>query len=164
MKDPLNLIEIFSLNLNVTTHQIQKKLALAPVYTLPFLWILGFIVLTLKDGLDSSIFKELASIFLAYSIGVLLVYFIVTYLFIYVSQLVLIKYKCLNLWFILGSAILLTLFFSMIIFIITTLDIGLSGFNLGVIAFIGFFALSFALMYWYLLFRQHQKNATSDLP
>ena len=121
-------------------------------------WGFYFLAFFLKGGLSSSLSSELFGIFLAYTIIILVVYFIITYIFIYASQLLLIKCNRLNLWFILGSAIALTLFFSTIIFIITSLDIGLRGFNLGVVTFIGFFAISFAFIYWILLFKQHQKK------
>lgn len=152
------IIKIFSKKLEVTPLQIQNKLALAPLYSF-FLFLGLFIIISMIQGeFGSSAFKELLSIFLAYSIGILLVYFIITYIFIYALQLLLIKCNRLNLWFILGSAITLTLFFSSIIFLVTSLDLGIRGFNLGVVAFIGFFAISFAVMYWFLLLIQHRKN------
>ena len=154
-KNIMNVISktkyVFSTKLNVTTGQLQKKLALAPLYSLFFFLGLFIIISIIQGEFGSSAFKELLGIFLAYSIGILLVYFIITYIFIYALQL-------LNLWFILGSAITLTLFFSSIIFLVTSLDLGIRGFNLGVVVFIGFFAISFAVMYWFLLLIQHRKN------
>jgi hypothetical protein len=151
-------VKVLSMSLQVTPLQIQNKLALAPVYTLLLFWSLGFIAFFITNGFSSM--SELFGIFLAYSIGVLLSYFLIAYVFIYALQRALLKYKRLNLYWILASAIVLTLFFSGVIFFITVLNIGLRGFNLGVIAFIACFALPFAVMYWILLFRQHQKNAS----
>ena len=161
-KNIMNVISktkyVFSTKLNVTTGQLQKKLALAPLYSLFFFLGLFIIISIIQGEFGSSTFKEFLGIFLAYSIGILLVYFIITYIFIYALQLLLIKCNRLNLWFILGSAITLTLFFSSIIFLVTSLDLGIRGFNLGVVVFIGFFAISFAVMYWFLLLIQHRKN------
>jgi FlaA1/EpsC-like NDP-sugar epimerase len=152
----LNILQIASLKLDVTPLQIQNTLALAPVYTLVLFWSLGLLAFFITNGFSSM--SELFGIFLAYSIGVLLSYFLIAYVFIYALQRALLKYNHLNLYWILASAIVLTLFFSGVIFFITVLNIGLRGFNLGVIAFIACFALPFAVMYWILLFRQHQKN------
>ena len=152
----LKFFRAATLKLDVTPLQIQNALALAPVYTLLLFWSLGFLAFFITNGFSSM--SELFGIFLAYSIGILLSYFLIAYVFIYALQRALLKYKRLNLCWILASAIVLTLFFSGVIFFITVLNIGLRGFNLGVIAFIACFALPFAVMYWILLFRQHQKN------
>ena len=156
----VKIFKTAALRLNVTPLQIQNKLALAPVYTLLLFWSLGFLAFFITNGFSSM--SELFGIFLAYSIGVLLSYFLIAYVFIYALQRALLKYKRLNLYWILASAIVLTLFFSGVIFFITVLNIGLRGFNLGVVAFIGFFALPFAFMYWCLLFGQHRKNESSN--
>ena len=152
----VKIFKTAALTLNVTPLQIQNKLALAPVYTLLLFWSLGFLAFFITNGFSSM--SELLGIFLAYSIGVLLSYFLIAYVFIYALQRALLKYNHLNLYWILASAIVLTLFFSGVIFFITVLNIGLRGFNLGVVAFIGFFALPFAFMYWCLLFGQHRRN------
>ena len=103
----VKIFKTAALTLNVTPLQIQNKLALAPVYTLLLFWSLGFLAFFITNGFSSM--SELLGIFLAYSIGVLLTYFLIAYVFIYVFQRALLKYKRLNLYWILASAIVLTL-------------------------------------------------------
>jgi hypothetical protein len=163
----VSTIKAFSTPLKVSALQIQNTLALAPVYTLLLFFggfILGFSPMLIAD---KGLISELLSIFLAYAIGMLLVYFLIAYVFIYALQRVLLKRQCLNLYFILGSAMLLTLCFTSMITLVPLLNLGITDFqwmaSLGIMAIIGIPALLFALMYWFLLFRQHRKNESSHI-
>lgn len=161
------LINTFSTPLSVTPRQIQKKLALAPVYIL--LLFLGAFMLCFAPILiqDEGLISELFGLFLAFAIGILLVYFLIAYVFIYALQLALLKRRCLNLYSIFSSAMILTLFFTSVISIMPLLELGIKDFqwavSLVLTAYIGVPALLFALMYWFLLFRQHRKNESANL-
>lgn len=137
--------------LNVTTEQIQRKLAVAPLYTLAV--FLGFYLLAflIRTKLSWSVEREFFTVFIVISFVILLVYYVLAYVLIYASQLFLIKFYYLNLWFILLSAIALIPILTLI------LSLFLS-FKLSMVGFIGILALAFSLMYWFLLFKQHQKN------
>ena len=92
--------------------------------------------------------------FLFYLIIIFILYFVFIYVFIYALQRLLVKLNRLNFWFIMLCAIVLTLIFSFSIFLLGSIDFS-------IFLIVSLFSIPIALMYWILLFSQHQKNHKS---
>ena len=150
----MTLLTVLSLKLQVTQAQIKKCLALAPVYTLSIIFVSLLLYILIQNAFDFTAIYEIITIFLFYLIIIFILYFVFIYVFIYALQRLLVKLNRLNFWFIMLCAIVLTLIFSFSIFLLGSIDFS-------IFLIVGLFSIPIALMYWILLFSQHQKNHKS---
>ena len=147
-----NSIQILSLSLRVNRKQIQQCLLWAPLYSCLICFGLVYALVLISSNFDFKSSLELLFIFSAYSAVILITYYVLICIFIYMTQLWLMKRRKLNFWWIMLSAIMLSC-----IFILMVLLLGPS--LIGMIPAIPIVAAPIALCYWLLLLRQHQKNS-----
>lgn len=144
-------IKALSLQLNVNLDQVKKSLALAPLYTLLIIFGSLYLFILIQNPSEILNSLQILPIFLSYTAAILIVYFIFTFIFIYSSQLLLIKINHLNFWSIMLSAIVLTVIFSLIVLWLAPVD-------LAFVSILSVFSMPIALIYWILLLIEHRKN------
>lgn len=91
------LIKALSLQLNVNLSQVKKSLVLAPLYALLIIFGSLYLFILIQNPSEILISLQTLPIFLSYTAAILIVYFIFTFIFIYSSQILLIKINPLNL-------------------------------------------------------------------
>lgn len=142
----------FSLALKVNHQHIQHSLIWAPIYACLIVFGILYIVVIMTSHFSVQGTQEILVIFSIYSAVILVSYYVLTCVFIYMTQLWLLKHNRLNFWWIMLSAIALSGIFSLIILLLST--------ELKqMVVLIPIMAMPIALCYWLLLLRHHQKNS-----
>lgn len=147
-------IIMFSVKMNVTTEQIKKSLIIAPLFPLFIYYCLsaGVVAISLIIKFRSFGLEPFGMflMFIPFVAGAILFYFLFCYIFIYLTQLFLLKYFYINFWTILFFALLHTIILIFLGFTILNLVLDDSW-------TLFLFSIPTAISYWILLFKESCK-------